>query len=87
MKEKTLKNGCDILIIIFTNLEKYVYSKNCLKQRRQPPPPLPPAKSKVFFAPKSHLTTEEQPSEEGKLQIFFFIAKIISFLIRHSSVR
>ena len=21
----------------FTNLEKYVYSKNCLKQRRQPP--------------------------------------------------
>ena len=24
----------------FTNLEKYVYSKKCLKQRRQPPPPL-----------------------------------------------
>ena len=22
----------------FTNLEKYVYSKKCLKQRRQPPP-------------------------------------------------
>ena len=39
MKEKH-KNGCNILIITFTNLEKYVYSKNeCLKQRRQPPPP------------------------------------------------
>ena len=25
----------------FTNFEKYVYSKKCLKQRRQPPPPLP----------------------------------------------
>ena len=23
----------------FTNLEKYVYFKKCLKQRRQPPPP------------------------------------------------
>ena len=23
----------------FTNLEKYVYSKKCLKQRRQPPYP------------------------------------------------
>ena len=25
----------------FTNLEKYVYFKKCLKQRRQPPPPHP----------------------------------------------
>ena len=25
----------------FTNLKKYVYSKKCLKQRRQPPPPTP----------------------------------------------
>ena len=25
----------------FTNLEKYLYSKKCLKQRRQPPPPPP----------------------------------------------
>ena len=49
MKEKNIKNGCNILIMTFTNLEKYVYSKKGLKQRRQPPPqPLPPAKSKVF---------------------------------------
>ena len=56
MKEKH-KNGCNILIITFTNLEKYVYSKNeCLKQRRQPlPPSLPPGKSKVFSRRKSHL--------------------------------
>ena len=40
-----------------------------------------------IFTPKSHLTPEEQPSEEGKLQIFFLTAKIISFLIRNSSVR
>ena len=40
MKEKHT-NGCNILMMTFTNLEKYVYSKKCLKQRRQPPP-LPP---------------------------------------------
>ena len=39
MKEKKHKYGCHILIMIFTNLEKYVYSKKCLKQRRQPPYP------------------------------------------------
>ena len=38
MKEKP-KNGCNILIMTFTNLEKCVYFKKCLKQRRQPPPP------------------------------------------------
>ena len=54
MKEKKHKNGCNILIMIFTNLQKYVYSKKCLKQRRQPPP-FPPAKSKVFSRRKSHL--------------------------------
>ena len=42
--------------MIFTNLEKYAYSKKCLKQRR-PPPPLPSAKSKVFSRRKSHLAT------------------------------
>ena len=40
MKEKR-KNGCNILILTFTNLEKYVYFKKCLKQRRQPSPPNP----------------------------------------------
>ena len=40
MKEKR-KNGCNILIMTFTTLEKYVYSKKCLKQRRQHPPPPP----------------------------------------------
>ena len=51
----------------FTNLEKYVYSKNDVN--------LP------------HPSLQEQPSEEGKLQIFFLTAKIISFLIRNNSVR
>ena len=37
MKEKHT-NGCNILMMTFTNLEKYVYSKKCLKQRRQLPP-------------------------------------------------
>ena len=54
MKEKKHKYGCHILIMIFTNLEKYVYSKKCLKQRRQPPPLLP-EKSKVFSRRKRHL--------------------------------
>ena len=38
MKEKH-KNGCNILIMTFTKIEKYVYSKkkNCLKQQCQPP--------------------------------------------------
>ena len=68
----------------FTNLEKYVYSKNdvnlphsSLQQSRRP----------GIFTPKSHLIPEEQLSEEGKLQIFFLTAKIISFLIRNNSVR
>ena len=41
------KNDCNILIMTFTNLKKYVYFKKCLKQQRQPPPPnlpLPTAK-------------------------------------------
>ena len=33
-------------MMTFTNLEKYVYSKKCLKQRRQFPTPHPPT-SKV----------------------------------------
>ena len=41
MKEKP-KNGCNILIMTITNLEKCVYFKKCLKQRRQPPPPPQP---------------------------------------------
>ena len=40
MKEKH-KNGCNILIMTFTNLEKYVNFKKCSKQRSQPPPPTP----------------------------------------------
>ena len=61
MKEKTLKNDCNILLKILADLQKYVYSKKGLKQRSQSPPPppqpLPPAKSKVFSRRKSHLTT------------------------------
>ena len=42
----------------FSSLEKYVYSKKCLKQRRQPPtPPVLTAKSKLFSRRKSHLAT------------------------------
>ena len=41
-------------MMTFTNLEKYVYSIKCLKQRRQP---FPPAKSNVFLRRKSHLAT------------------------------
>ena len=37
--------------MIFTNLEKYVYSKKCLKQRRQPRTP-PSSKVEGIFAPK-----------------------------------
>ena len=51
--ERKNKNSCDILIMTFTNLKKYAYSKKCWKQRRQPPQP--PAKSKVFSCRKSHL--------------------------------
>ena len=43
-------------MMTFTNLEKYVCSKKCLKQRRQPAP-LPPTKSKAFSRRKSHLAT------------------------------
>ena len=37
MKQKNIKNGCNILLKTFANLEKYVYSKKGLKQRSQPP--------------------------------------------------
>ena len=50
MKEKH-KNGCNILVITFTNLEKCVHSKKCLKQWRQPPTP-PSSKVEGIFAPK-----------------------------------
>ena len=49
MKEKH-KNGCNILIMTFTNLEKYVNSKKCSKQRSQPPPPPTPLhQSRSYF--------------------------------------
>ena len=56
MKEKNIKNGCNILLKTFANLEKYVYSKKGLKQGSQPPPKPPPS-SKVegIFAPKKSL--------------------------------
>ena len=53
MKKKT-KNGWNILILTITNLEKYVYSKKCLKNDVDP---LPPAKSKTLSRRKSHLAT------------------------------
>ena len=40
----------NILIMTFTNLEKYLYSKKSLKQRRQPPTP-PSSKVEGIFAP------------------------------------
>ena len=41
--------------MIFTSLEKYAYSKKCLKQRRQPPTP-PFSKVEGIFAPKKSPT-------------------------------
>ena len=71
MKEKKHKNGCNILIMAFTNLEKYVYSKKCLKQRRlQAPPPQPhppllsPSKSKVFSRRRSLYNPRKDPDPE-----------------------
>ena len=55
MKKKNHKNCCNILIMTFTNFEKYVYSKKCLKQRSHSLPPLTPPLSKVEG--KSHLAT------------------------------
>ena len=55
LSKKKHKNGCNILIVTFTNLKNYVYFKKCLKQRRQPPLPLTPPSSKVEG--KSHLAT------------------------------
>ena len=58
MKEKTLKNDCNILLKILADLQKYVYSKKGLKQRSQspPPPPAPPSrKVEGIFAPKKSL--------------------------------
>ena len=51
MKEKH-KNGCNILIMIFTNLEKYVNSKKCSKQRSQPPHPSLQQSRSYFHAEK-----------------------------------
>ena len=57
MKEKH-KNDCNILIMTFTNLEKYVYSKKCLKKRRQPPLHHSLQQCRRHFpARKSHLAT------------------------------
>ena len=72
--------------------------KICVFLRHQPPPhPLPslqPQKWKVFWRRKSHLTTTvifSRPRgatmEEGKRQIFFLIATIISLLSRNTSGR
>ena len=82
----------------FTNLEKYVYSKKCLKQRRQPPTTPPSSKvegqerAKVFSRQKRHLATAVIKGLnglffKGEVQIFSLIAIIISFLSRNSSAR
>ena len=59
MKEKKHKNGCNILIMAFTNLEKYVYSKKCLKQRRQPPPHSSLHQSRGYFRAEEVCTAPE----------------------------
>ena len=51
MKEKH-KNGCNILIMTFTNLEKYVNFKKCSKQRSQPPHPSLQQSRSYFHAEK-----------------------------------
>ena len=52
MKERH-KNGCNILIMTFTNLEKYVNSKKCSKHRSQPPTPLSSKVEGIFMLKKS----------------------------------
>ena len=52
-----------------------------LKKTTSTSPTPPPSKVEGIVTPKSHLTIEEQSLEDGKLKIFFLIAKIISFLI------
>ena len=47
-----MKTGCNILIMTFTNLEKYVYSKKGLKQRRQPPPNTSLQQCRMYFRAK-----------------------------------
>ena len=56
MKEKG-KNGCNILIMTFPNLEKCMMCMLKTTTSTPPPPPLSPAKSKVFSRQKSHLAT------------------------------
>ena len=53
MKEKKHKIGSNIRIMTFTNLEKYEYSKKCLKQRRQPPYPSLQQSQRYFRAENS----------------------------------
>ena len=81
MKEKKRKNGCNFVIMTFTNLEKYVYSKNDVNL---PHPSLLQSR-RYFHAEKS--PNLRGATIRGSLQIFFLTAKIISFLIRNSSVR
>ena len=52
MKEKKHKNGGVILMMIFTNLEKYAYSKKCLLNNDVKPPTPPSSKVEGNFAPK-----------------------------------
>ena len=59
----------------------------CIPKTTSTSPTPPSSKVEGIFTAKSHLIPEEQPSEEGKLEIFFLTAKIISFLIRNNSVR
>ena len=45
-------------MMIFTNLEKYAYSKECLLNNDdKPPTPARSSKVEGNFAPKSHLAT------------------------------
>ena len=75
MKEKKRKNGCNFVIMTFTNLEKYVYSKN---DSASPTPPS--GKVEGIFTPKSLLTFEEQPSEEA-YRFSFLLQKLFHFLL------
>ena len=51
------------------NLEKYGYSKKCLKQRRQPPPPTPPS-SKVEGVSSAERVTWLRPLFWADLHLF-----------------
>ena len=75
MKEKH-NNGCNSLITTFANLESYVYSKKCLKQRRQPPQPPPPPPTALSSKVEGIFRPKKSPGYGCYLQLNMSIQQI-----------